>query len=386
MTGRSTCRWGAALALWATFAAADGLDARLERALEQAGGNRAEIARALADAPADQQRGMRWLIAHMPDDDLPRVGADFLLDHCAGAYEAWTGAPWREAVPEELFFDAILPYASITEPREAWRAVLREHALPLVKEAATPAQAAVLLNQKLFPLLNVRYSTERERHDAGPLQTMRSGLASCSGLSILLINACRAVGVPARYAGIPAWPNTGGNHAWVEIWDHDWQFTGAAEPTGDALNQGWFVERASRTPADHPLHAIYAVTWTDTPVRLPVPGRDGPAAGIRALNVTERYRAFAGPRPENRVPVRFRIRRDGRRVARPLEVTDAAGATVFSGTSRDDRSDLNDHLTAHLAPGASYTAKTAQAGPVVFTVAGEDQIVDLVLDAGTEGP
>lgn len=386
MTGRDLFRCGAALALWATGAAADGLDARLERALEQAGGNRAELARALAEAPADQQRGMRWLVAHMPADDLPRVNADFLLHHCAGAYEAWTGAPWREAVSEELFLDAILPYASITEPREAWRAVLREHALPLVREAASPSQAAVLLNQKLFPLLNVRYSTERERHDAGPLQTMRSGLASCSGLSILLINACRAVGVPARYAGIPAWPNTGGNHAWVELWDHGWHFTGAAEPTGDALNQGWFVERAARTRADHPLHAIYAVTWTDTTARFPVPGRGGPDAGIRAFNVTERYRALAAPQPENRVTVRFRIRRDGRRVAQPMEVTDASGATVFSGTSRDERADLNDHLTAPLTPGASYTATTAQAEPVAFTVTGEDQMVDLMLEAGREAP
>lgn len=34
-----------------------------------------------------------------------------------------------------------------------------------------------------------------------PSQVIRAGHASCSGLSIFLASACRAVGVPARVAG-----------------------------------------------------------------------------------------------------------------------------------------------------------------------------------------
>jgi hypothetical protein len=40
---------------------------------------------------------------------------------------------------------------------------------------------------------------------------MATGLASCSGLSILLAGACRAVGVPARIVGTPMWSNGHGN-------------------------------------------------------------------------------------------------------------------------------------------------------------------------------
>ena len=42
-------------------------------------------------------------------------------------------------------------------------------------------------------------------------------MATCTGLSIMLVEACRAVGIPARVAGIASWPGRGGNHTWVEV-------------------------------------------------------------------------------------------------------------------------------------------------------------------------
>jgi len=48
----------------------------------------------------------------------------------------------------------------------------------------TPAEAAQRLNEKLFPLVNVRYSTQREKAIQSPLESMKSGMATCSGLSI----------------------------------------------------------------------------------------------------------------------------------------------------------------------------------------------------------
>src|SRR5262249_41900383 len=144
----------------------------------------------------------------------------------------------------------------------------------------------VILNQKIFPLLKVRYSTERRRAVQSPKESIESGLASCSGLSILLIDACRAVGVPARFVGIPMWPDTSGNHSWVEIWDDGWHFTGAAEPSGDRLDEGWFAGRAATAQRDVPEHAIYAVSFGQAPLRLPTSWIGGAMYGI---NVTDRY-------------------------------------------------------------------------------------------------
>ena len=71
-------------------------------------------------------------------------------------------------------------------------------------------------------------------------------MATCTGLSIMLVEACRAVGVPARVAGIASWPGRGGNHTWVEVWDDGWHFVGAAEPDEKGLDHAWFVGDAAK--------------------------------------------------------------------------------------------------------------------------------------------
>jgi len=67
-----------------------------------------------------------------------------------------------------------------------------------------------------------------------PMSIISYGYASCTGLSILLINALRTFGIPSRLVGTPAWNGEveNGNHNWVEVWDvedtKDWKFM---EPT-----------------------------------------------------------------------------------------------------------------------------------------------------------
>ena len=82
---------------------------------------------------------------------------------------------------------------------------------------------------------------------------MESGRATCTGLSIILTDACRAVGIPARAVGTPMWSNGRGNHTWVEIWDNGWHFLGADEYDAKGLNHGWFTGDASQAKADVPV-------------------------------------------------------------------------------------------------------------------------------------
>ena len=84
---------------------------------------------------------------------------------------------------------------------------------------------------------------------------METGLASCTGLAILLADACRSVGVPARLAGVPNWIDDRGNHTWVEIWDQRWHFAGAAEPDANGLDHAWFQHDASLAVKDSKEHA-----------------------------------------------------------------------------------------------------------------------------------
>src|SRR5579859_4978494 len=190
-----------------------------DKALGQSGTNRAEIQGALDQVPEAQRGAMQFLVENMPEPDLQSLSARFLLDNVASATEAYEKSPWHDQVSKELFYNNILPYSSVNERRDDWRKLLREKCLPMVADCKTPGEAAQRINEKLFKLTNVKYSTARKKADQSAIETMDSGLASCTGLSILLIDGCRSVGVPVRFAGTPMWVNERGNHSWVEVWD-----------------------------------------------------------------------------------------------------------------------------------------------------------------------
>ncbi len=219
--------------------------AATDAALKAAGANARELERALRECPPAEREDMQFLIDNMPPPDLAALKADFLLSHVAQSCQDLAKAPWARMIPKEIFRNDVLAYASLNECRDSSRARLRGIAAPLVKDCRTPGEAAQLLNQKLFGIVKVKYSTKRRKPDQSALESMESGLATCSGLSILLVEACRSVAVPARIAGTPMWTNLRGNHTWVEVWDNGWHFAGAAEPDGKGLDHGWFTGDAA---------------------------------------------------------------------------------------------------------------------------------------------
>ncbi len=334
-------------------------------ALERSDINKAGLEIAVGVTPEREQGAMRWLIAHMPQGDLLSLSTMYLAENHRLAFEAWNTAPWKDSVSEEVFLDAVLPYASVNEFRDEWRGSLRERCLPLVEGAKSPSEAAAMLNNSIWKEFNVKYSTKREKPDQSPLETMRSGLASCTGLSVLLIDACRAVGVPARFVGTPRWSDDSGNHSWVEIWDDGWHFTGAAEPTGDKLDQGWFSARAAGALADQEQYAIYAVSWRDTPISFPMVWRPKDKT-VNAVNVTARYTRAQDPLPAGQVRVRFCAFDGGMsRVAASVRIEpilaektqDAAATQTLLrdlGQTKDERFDSNDHLVGNLKAGQAY--------------------------------
>lgn len=360
------------------------LDARVAASLDAAGANRIQLEQALAEVPFEQRFAMEWLVARMPERDRAEVDAAFLLEHVDEAYRAWQSAPWRDVVPRDVFLDAILPYASISERRDAWRDPMRELSASMIEGALNPAEAAIRLNQQVFPKTGVKYSTKRRRADQSSAESIEQGLASCSGLSILLIDACRSVGVPARFVGVPMWADGSGNHSWVEIWDGDqWRFTGAAEPTGDRLDEGWFTERARTCVPGDPRHGIYAVSWGDSPLPFPM-SFDGKPSPSRAIDVTDRYLAAATPLPDGHGRLRIRVRDGEPRVAVPVTVRADDGTVLFEGTSKDDRFDANDHLVATLPLGTSFIVSADGGEPVRGMLDSESMLIDLSIESARQ--
>ena len=344
-----------------------------------AGDNLPQLHQAIERTPPDARWCTIWLIAHMPEADLATVDADFLFEHASHAWDTWQTSPWRDHVPEAVFLQGILPYASINERRDAWRAPLAAIAAPMVDGAATTGEAAVRINQQLFPAVGVKYSTNRPKADQSPQESIDAGMASCTGLSILLIDACRSVGVPARFVGTPLWSDNSGNHSWVEVWhDGDWHFTGAAEPSGDDLNKGWFTGRAAGAIAGDPRHAIFAVDWGSDEAHFPLVWLPGDTS-YGAHDVTARYTSAGQRLPEGTGRLRIRVLdAAGNRLAHTVNVLDADGNLVVRGRSRDDTADANDHFTVLLPLESRVTLQVGDASEAVHLTA-DEQRFDLQL-------
>ncbi|MAR12049.1 MAG: hypothetical protein CL681_28395 [Blastopirellula sp.] len=370
--------------LASTSQAAD-LTPLVEQALAAAGENRGELEAALAQVPASQRPGMRFLIAHMPPRDVTSLKAKFLLENVRLAYAARQQAPWKDQVSDEIFFNYVLPYANINERRDAWRKDFHERFHVLVEDAKTPSEAAAILNREVFRRLSVKYSTKRAKADQSPYESIKSGLASCTGLAVILVDACRAVGVPARFVGTPLWSDQSGNHSWVEVWDDGWHFTGAAEPTGNELDRAWFTRRAAAAQRDHPLHAIYAVSFRRTPQRFPFVW-DRRIDYVSAVNVTDRYTEKKKPLPDGNVYVMLRVldQPQGERQAAAIRVLDGE-KVVLVGKTKDERFDANDHLTAVLPQNSSFLLEVTVADQVrrqVIRTPQEEQLVTVSLAPG----
>ena len=327
-----------------------------ELSLSKSGDNRIELLKALRQVPEGQREGMQFLVENMPLQDLQSIKAVFLLDNLAMTYTVMQEVPWAKRIPVDIFLNDVLPYASVNESRDDWRKRLYEICQPLIQHCKTPGEAAMVLNQQIFKLLKVKYSTKRRVPNQGPFETMATGVATCTGLSILLVDACRAVGVPARIVGTPLWSNNSGNHTWVEIWDGSWLFTGAAEQNPNGFNRGWFVDNASKAIKDDQRYAIYATSFKKTNLNFPLSWAKE-VDHVSAINVTDSYTQNAKPVKISGLSLMVDVydKPLGERVSAKVIIADAENKNVtFNGISKGDTADMNDHLFFQLPKQKTY--------------------------------
>lgn len=296
------------------------------------------------------EKAARFLVEHMPESDKAKLSAGFLIENLDLALKARAAFPWAKEVPEGIFFNDVLPYAVFDEPRDPWRADFLEKAGPLVKDAKTASEAAQILNRDFFKLIHTHYHLERERTNQSPAESIRQGRATCTGLAIILVDACRAVGIPARAAGTPLWWNNSGNHTWVEIWDKDWHFTGADEYHEKGLNHAWFKDHAANADAEDPLYSIYATSWQRDGGFFPLVWAPRSRA-VAGVNVTGRYAVKTA-----RIPTTIGIRffDGGERIVRKGVLTTAAGSPLGEFETKAGTADLNDTPRLVVTPGESY--------------------------------
>jgi transglutaminase-like putative cysteine protease len=359
-----------ALLLGLTLAALDDpaaswWDDRVEASIARRPDRRDAWAAMLRDVPEDQRPGMAYLVEHLPERDLRSLDPDALRTNVDLAYRARAEVPWGPSLPEAVFLDAVLPHAVATEPRDPMRAEFHDRYLPLVRDCKTPGEAALKINEHLFKDYKVSYNTRRLRTDQNARESIAQGMATCTGLSIMLAEACRAVGVPARIAGIHSWPGRGGNHTWTEVWSDGWHFVGAAEPDPAGLDHAWFVGDAARAIASEREHAIWATRYRPTGEFAALVWARGET--VPSENVTERYTKGRAPAPDR---LMVEVRRGGERVEADVQVLALASADrCLVGRSLGPTADINQHLNAPVAPGTEVLVVAKQGGRAATRVA-----------------
>lgn len=341
--------------------------ALIDRTIATAGDNAKELKKALKEVPRNEREGMAFLISYMPERDAKSLSADFLLENVEYAYKARAEFPWAKEVPDSVFLNDVVAYANLNENRESWRKDFYERFKKYVAPCKTMREAIDSVNKNVRDELLVDYNTKREKPDQAPYESMRQHMASCSGLSILLTDAFRAVGIPSRVAGTPAWHDDRGNHNWNEVWiDGQWRFT-EYYPSDD-LDQSWFLTDAGKAIKEDVRKAIYAASFKPTGCYFPLVW-DENIRYVHAENVTDRYTSLyraqlsAMPADGSHVALRVMVFKDkdhaeasGDRVATNLDVF-KGDKQLYGGRSTGATQDMNDVLTFNVEKNQQYIVK-----------------------------
>jgi len=319
----------------------------------------------LRETPRAQREGMAFLLVYMPHGDRDTMRLDLLRENVEYAYRARKEFAWAKALPDSVFLNEVLPYAVVDEVRDSWRPGFFELFSRRVAGCEDVHAAIEAVNRHINADVQVEYNTAREKTNQSPAESMRQHMASCTGLSVLLVDALRAVGIPARFAGTPAWHDDRGNHSWVEVWiDGRWYFTEYYYP--GKLDYAWFLPDAGQASAEDPVHGIYAVSFKPAGCWFPMVWSED-SREVHGVNVSQRYRDLYTAYKEDiamqgqHTAVTFMMFANAAQAGRSDGRVEA-NVDVFCGTEQmgggrtaGKRQDMNDALRFLLEKNKTYT-------------------------------
>ena len=308
---------------------------------------------ALSAGTAEEDGDYAFLVKYMPKKDRGVVSEAYLRANVSLAQEARRAAPWRDTITDEIFREYVLPYSSIGEDVDDWRPLFRKKFWPLVKDCKTTGEAVQIINSKIGNLLGVHYNTKRDKPDQSPFHSMRIHMASCTGLTILQVDAYRACGIPARFTGCN-WTTMPGNHSWAEYYDAGkWHFFNDPEDGKLAPpDKSWFASYAGQADASSPRTRIYATRWSHGGTWFwKTWGKPDALSSVPADDVTASYKRFGEGIPAASVAF---VARDESGTRRPVEirlVAPGSGKVMAGGTTFGESHDMNDHFLVSLPQG-----------------------------------
>lgn len=355
----------------------------LFNALQKAGGNSSELVKLIKSFDSKpEKRAAVFLVSFMPERDLMKLSADFLAENIKLAFKVRNEFSWCKELSEQTFFNDILPYAVLNERRDNWRKDFYQKFAPIVAKCKTVEEAAKAVNRDVMKILKVKYSTKRKKADQSPYESMESGLASCSGLSILLTNAFRSVGIPSRVAGTPSWVNKRGNHTWNEVLiDGNWMIT-EYYMDEKGFDHGWLLADVAYADETKWQHKIYASSFSPTEFWYPLVW-DYNIRFVHGVDRTAYYVKLGQAvlkQNKNSQSVAFVvINKSGERIATAVEIL-LNEKRIASGKTKGSLDDMNNMLQFPLEVGKEYVISYQQARKKFNVVKGDKvQVVQIIL-------
>lgn len=334
----------------------------------------------------EQEDAFTFLKQNMPAGDRGKVTDEQLRENVDLALKARQQNEWAKSIPWSLFQNDVLPYAVIDEPRDEWRADFYNRFTNLTGKASTLKEAIFLISSKIEKELDVSYNIGRKRPNQSPMESIDQGKASCTGLSILLVNAYRSVGIPARMCGVLSWTHIRGNHSWVEVWDGEsWRMI---EYGSKEFDTPWVLEYCHLLDTSRWEHKVWSTSWSRMDreeTRFPLiwnarPVRDrwqlvSNSLDTYAVDVSSHYKEMArkfatqeSAQNNKDTQILFVSVRDGKNDERlPAQVTlndKKNNRQIFKGVSKAGESDIRDYLQIGLPRQGSYQIKCDYQGKI----------------------
>jgi O-antigen ligase len=258
----------------------------VRKALKAAGENAGQLIQGIHAVDPEKRAALAFLLVNMSERDLKTLSADFILSNIRYAFKARSSLLFDRNIPEDVFLNYILPYAVLNERRDNWRPLFYDKFIEIIRMSPSFEEALMNLNRDLFNMFRIVFlNIDIYSSMNSPLETIKKGCGSCLELAIMFIDACRAVGIPARLVIIPQWPHSRLGHAWSEVYVNGrWHCFGAFDP---ARLDG-IVERrvAMRMDASRAEHRVYAVSFQKTDIQMTF------WEDISFIDITERYVSY----------------------------------------------------------------------------------------------
>lgn len=230
--------------------------------------------------------------------DYSTMTSELLVENVEWAFKARETLSWCRSLPEDVFFNYVLPYRSTQEPLSSWREKMFEDLFPLISGIGNTLEAVKVINalngQRFrFDPLYYRHPEDREI-----LVALASGAGRCEDMSNLSNYSLRALGIATTSDFTPWWPKGDNNHAWNSVYsDGRWYSFMGCEPTPTGT---WNTIKSSV------FGKVYRNCFSADPIMGPAPDGTKPPRLLRspAVDVTAEYTTVTDLRLELENPAR----------------------------------------------------------------------------------